>query len=666
MIDPEIPWTWECLYSTDAINAFAHLIESLGPDSYIAIDTETGAPHADQGDPKAALKPYVSAYITGISFCIVRTPAVSPPKALHGVYVPVAHRDRNPSPEAVRRLCEALSATGAVHVFHHAAFDWATLAQIGTFRRVKRTVDTQVWRWLQDENAPKALKVMGEMYLGEDASREQRELAEAKRSPWKTQTEAYRHVRESFPEWPLAEAKAFAKQMRRDRKFGDEWSWEMAPYAAFDPVLTVKVAAVLGLDPLDPAPALVRKMAVLDLAARMTERGVSVDIGQLEAAGILYEERAEEIRERWEAKYGPALHAHRCKEAIYAGKPEPRYQPLNMGSSQQMAVILYDVIGIKCPSYTASGMRSTSKEALEQIAGYPEVFEVIEYGKWKHAAASYARPWAEFARRSHDGRIHGMYEVDRTDTGRFAANFPNVMTIPRDDSLPEIRHAFYTSPGEGLSRMSFDIVSAELWIGLDVTGDPKLGEILLAGRDMHTEMALDVFGTIEGGKRTLAKNCNYGMDYGAGIGRLQVYTAKAGYPPAEARAVASRIYNAHQRMFKVKHAVSDFLAERAEADGIIPLHEPGRYRHYRGPRRPPGYTALNSIVQGGVAEHIQNVMLRLADTPWEQYLILQVHDELVFDAPTGSDEAILAEVQRISDEVNVFKYPLKWDAKVWA
>src|SRR5262249_22492870 len=141
--------------------------------------------------------------------------------------------------------------------------------------------------------------------------------------------------------------------------------------------------------------------------------------------------------------------------------------------------------------------------------GDPVAALILEYRKWVKARTAYAEPFARFAEHSSDGRVHGMYGTTRTVTGRLAASGPNVMTIPREESLPEVRRAFMLDPQHGVERLGFDLASAELWVTASVTRDPALTECLLEGRNLHAEMMVQVFGGEKDKSRreyTLSKN----------------------------------------------------------------------------------------------------------------------------------------------------------------
>jgi DNA polymerase I-like protein with 3'-5' exonuclease and polymerase domains len=240
------------------------------------------------------------------------------------------------------------------------------------------------------------------------------------------------------------------------------------------------------------------------------------------------------------------------------------------------------------------------------------------------------------------------------------------MTIPREDSLPEISAAFaHAATGNELYR--FDLASAELWVTASFTRDPVLTAALQEGRNLHIETMLSIFGGEADKTRreyTLSKNGNYGIEYGAGIDQLAIYAAKAGYSPKQARTVAKRFRDGHKATFPVMHKMAQFFADQAAERGVLPLHVPGRYRHFHSPGiQVPYYTALNALVQGGVAEFVKDTMLEIQARGYEELLVLQVHDEVWFEGPPGIGQELLELLQSIAHDINPFRYEMRWAAK---
>jgi len=624
-------------------------------------------------DGKGALQPYAGAYLTGLSITLV------PPwlwdsnreTTLVGYYIPLGHSRGNVSQRSREAIATGLGSTEARHVGFNTPFDWAFLLNENILYDVPRNAhDVQIKRWLQDENGDKALKVLGEMWCGEDAAKEQRELKAIMAAPCSKITDARAAVLEAFPElgyykhkgqripwedwdgpdkklWPNDEAERMAQQLRLRRSWSQLTVEELGGYAARDATLTAEVDHLL--DGVSPEATIEREMKVNAICIDMTRRGISVDIDQLRSASAVYAAREAEV----------------CAELLEVHGLE------NPNSAPQVAALLFDRLGLPIRGRTPSGDPSTDKNALEQLAGDPVAAKVLEARKLNKARTAYADTFAKYAEHSADGRVHGFYGTTRTVTGRLAASGPNVMTIPREESLPEVRKAFMLDPAHGVERLGFDLASAELWVTASITGDPVLTEILLEGRNLHAEMMVQVFGGEKDKSRreyTLSKNVNYGIEYGAGLDQITIFAAKAGYSPEEARRIAKVARDGHKQMFAEQHRKAEWWSNKAMELGHLPLFPKGRYRHFKSPGKTiHAYTALNALVQGGVAEFMKDTMIELYARGYGELLILQVHDELVFDVPAGKgmEQELQGVLQKISHDINPFRYELTWDAKSW-
>lgn len=648
------------------IEILARRIEELPPTAVVYQDTET-----------TGLYPWAGDKMTGHSICIVDGPGKAFPEP-DSWYLPVDHGAGNAAPRAIRRLWQALSRTQAVAGWHHAPFDWTMLEKEDeSYRHVGRYVDTQVVRWVQDENAAKGLKKVGWELLGEDADEEQRELKALMAAPYRTVTDARKAVLEAFPELgyykvkgqqlpyddpsvlagkvrrvlhPGPEAERLAQQLKLPRTWGSLTPAEIGHYAARDASLTAQIAELLlGHAKIIKLPDyLQREHDVQSVVWRMEHRGITANRELIVAARDKYASRAEEIATEFHELYGIE----------------------NLGSPDQVADLVYHKLGQPQHYETKSGKPATNKNALELMEGHPQVAKVLEYRRMRKAVTSYCDPYLHFLETGDGETIHSHFSSVGTVTGRLSASGPNLMTIPRKSSLPELRAAFAEASDPGLERVGFDINSAELWVTASITGDEYLSTVLSEGRDLHTETADFLFHDHSEKWRTLAKNVNYGIAYEAGVDQITMYAAKAGLQGKAARRMAYEIRDGHIKLFPQMHHMSKYLAEVAERDGYVPMFWPGRALHFDTPHpvRPRfAYTAMNGLIQGGVAEVVKDVMLNLEE--YEQYLRLQVHDELAFDLPPELVAPLHKHIQQVTDDLSPFrvfgKPCITWDPKAW-
>jgi DNA polymerase-1 len=515
---------------------------------------------------------------------------------------------------------------------HNAQFDWAILERSGLgFTHRWNTHDTATAAWLDDENRPKGLKDLSDLYLGGDSRAEQAALRDLKKRP--NQTTMYKKIRAEYPEQSAAWARAKAKSASRDLDWGDLYPEEMAPYAGTDPVDTLKLRSYLGTS---WTPALRREMQVQEVLYRMRRRGVLVDPERLQTAGYEYQAITEAIQEK--------------------------YPDHDLSKPVEVRALLYDVHGLPVIETTDLGTPSTNKAALEQMEGHPVAEDILSYRGAAKALNAYVGPLFRYAETSADGRVHPSFNPVGTVTGRRSSSMPNLHQIPKGSTLPGVRESFRPAPG--LEIWEWDLASAELWIMAALSGDPVLTAILEEGRDLHSETAMSMFGKDDGRWRVLAKNVNYGIPYGAGIDQMTRFAAKAGIAHDKAKIIAEQAKTGHRKMFPTYHAWAKRVGKEARVRGYAQLPWPGRRRHVNSRfGRVPEYAVANSLIQGAVAEVMKDVMI---DAERElDGLVLEVHDAFMFEIEPGYHEVVTATLGRILADVNPYALPLRFEGKQW-
>lgn len=615
----------------ETLRHIADDIRSLRPGSAVAIDTEA-----------TGLNIFTTDELRGISVAY-RDPTHPRGSAeLRSFYVPISHPHSpnvDPAP-----LIDALHGTLAHHTFHNASYDWKALSQAGFKPRWgdKAYHDTETMAWLQNENNRSGLKAQGALWFGEDEAAEQKALkAVMKGNPAKHYME---YIRPGIRKGHFKTAREWAKEQAA----GSKKTWatltadDIAVYGAQDTNLTLRLEEFqrrYDYGETDPWPDLERELRARESIYRMMDAGV-----------MFRRTEAENLR----AKY--------LQQLVVI---EDEFD-VNLASPQQLARYLYDDLMLPVSRYTDSGGRSTDKEALEELRElHPAVRRIIEYRELAKMAGTYLGPMLAFG--DDNDRIHSSLNITGTVTGRLTSSGPNMQNIPRDATNNEIK-ALYRAP-YGFELIEVDLHSAELFVGASIADDVEMMTALSdPDRDFHTETAVKVFGNAEGQNRTLAKNLNYGIPYGIGAEKFATYLVKGtGRRVSKQHIMVARsIIQRHRAAWPQTHTAIGRLTKFAEAHNYIPLHVPGRYRHFRGPGlHVPAYTAFNAVVQGGVAELVKDVMI--AVEPELEYLgarmVLQVHDSLWIEVPTGNKSAVLRVVQEVTDGINPFKLRLTWDAK---
>lgn len=613
----------------------------------IALDTET-----------TGLRLYRDDVIRGISV------AYRLHTELRSWYLPISHAGKNFKPS---RLITAFNRHKGLCVFHNGPFDWTALTQADKRYKLPegRYYDTQVMSWLVDENADHRLKQLGMYNFGTDAADEQKHLAALRRG--RPAKDFYTELRADG--MAVADAKAEAKRLHEESR--RDWATftgeDIADYACKDTELTLRLKEEVydqsfGLrEEFVPTPeAFDRELRLQFVLWRMMRTGIAIN---------------EEVAAR-QAQEAQARHDELA--ALFEG--------VNLNSTPQLRKLLFDEWGLSIRHRTPTGAPSTNRAALEEMEGDARVRDLMEYRRLQKALVAYYRPFVETV--SDDGRIRPSFSSTRTVTGRFSCSDPNLQTIPRGDTLVGVRDVFV--PGPGYELWEYDLDAAELRVQASLSGDLGLMGALNGGVDLHSRTAEMVWGAdFTPLQRRLAKNLNYGFSYGIGPRKFATYmvsgtdqsaTECAHWPwpygmPGRPRRCrnctvcqAAAILDGYRQVQPDLVRLMKGLEHIAKNDGFLELAHAGRYRHFRSPgQQVPYFTALNAMVQGGVAETMKDVMLE-AEPELDRMgarLCLQVHDSLVVEVRPGDGEQVHKMLQVVLDDMNVFAMRMLFTASPW-
>ena len=337
----------------------------------------------------------------------------------------------------------------------------------------------------------------------------------------------------------------------------------------------------------------------------------------------------------------------------------------NVNSPTQLAEILFDKLNLQPPARRGKGrMRSTAADVLEDIAEqHPIPAKVIEYREVAKLKSTYVDALPKLIHRD-TGRLHTSFSQTGTATGRLSSSDPNLQNIPiRTELGRQIRAAFVAETGKVL--VGADYSQIELRVMAHFSKDPVLLEAFRNGEDIHARTAQEVFGvgpmaqTAE--HRRASKAINYGIIYGLSpFGLAQ----QLGIAQKE----AGQFINAYFARYRgVKEYLDKVLAETRSTGVAKTLF--GRIRPIPEINSPQVQlrnfaerTALNSPLQGTAADLIKLAMIaidrRLADEKFEAKMILQVHDELLFEAPTSESDALAGLVREEMETVYKLAVPL--------
>jgi DNA polymerase-1 len=339
-------------------------------------------------------------------------------------------------------------------------------------------------------------------------------------------------------------------------------------------------------------------------------------------------------------------------------------QPFNLSSPKQLGEIFFDKLGLPVIKKTATGARSTDEEVLEKLAeDYPLPARILEHRSLSKLKGTYTDKLAQMAL-LRTGRVHTHYAQAVAVTGRLSSNDPNLQNIPiRTAEGRKVREAFVAPAGSLIA--SADYSQIELRIMAHLSGDEALLRAFHQGLDVHKATAAEVFGLtpdqVSSEQRRYAKTINFGLIYGMSAFGL----AKAlGIDNGAAKNYIERYF---QRFAGVKRYM-DETREQAKSQGYVEtvfgrrLYLP-EINSPNGPRRAGAErAAINAPMQGTAADLIKLSMIAVQEgidrEQRKTKVIMQVHDELVFEVPEDEVEWLKVAVPKWMADVAELKVPL--------
>jgi len=329
-------------------------------------------------------------------------------------------------------------------------------------------------------------------------------------------------------------------------------------------------------------------------------------------------------------------------------------QPFTVGSPKQLGEILFGKMGLKGGKKGKSGDYSTDVTVLEKLAGegIEIAGKVLEWRQLSKLKSTYTDSLQEQVN-PRTGRVHTSYSITGAQTGRLSSNDPNLQNIPvRTEVGRRIREAFVAEPGNVL--LSADYSQIELRLAAHMANVPALKEAFAKGEDIHALTAMELFGEVNRDTRGRAKTINFSLLYG--ISRWGL-AGRLGISADEAQAMIDRYF---ERFPGINQYISQTLQKARETGHTETLF--GRKTHFtriasQNPTERAGSerAAINAPIQGTSADIIKRAMARmlpaLADAGLSHVkMLLQVHDELVFELPEGDVAAASPVIERVMAE----------------
>ncbi len=423
-----------------------------------------------------------------------------------------------------------------------------------------------------------------------------------------------------------------------------------SPYAAEDADMTLRLHGYFW-PRLSAAPRLkalfeTLEMPLVYVLSDMERNGVKVDVAMLNLQSEELANRMREVESRAQRLAG---------------------EPLNMASPKQIQAILFDKLGLPVLAKTPKGAPSTAEPVLQELAlDYPLPRLILEYRSLSKLKSTYTDRLPEQVNPA-TGRVHTSYHQAVAATGRLSSSDPNLQNIPiRSEEGRRIRQAFVAEPGYVL--IAADYSQIELRIMAHLSGDDGLVEAFARGEDIHRATAAEVFATppdeVTADQRRSAKAINFGLIYGMSAFGL-------GKQLGIERAQAQRYVDLYFQRYPGVKAYMESTRERARQQGYVetlfgrrlylPDIKAGNVQRRQAAER----TAINAPMQGTAADIIKMAMLSVHQWIGMQVhdikMIMQVHDELVFEVPEASSDSAAAEIRLRMESAAELSVPLVVD-----
>ncbi len=392
---------------------------------------------------------------------------------------------------------------------------------------------------------------------------------------------------------------------------------------------------------------------LISVLARMERRGISID---------------RQVLSRLSGEFAQTAARVEAELQEIAG------EPINVGSPKQIGDILFGKMGITGGTKTKTGAWSTSAQILDELAEQGHEFpkKILEWRQVSKLKSTYTDALPTYVHpQTH--RVHTTYALAATTTGRLSSNEPNLQNIPvRTEDGRKIRRAFIASPGHKL--VSADYSQIELRLLAEIADIPVLKQAFRDGLDIHAMTASEMFGVpikdMPGEVRRRAKAINFGIIYGISAFGL---ANQLGIAREEASAYIKKYFERFPGIRAYMDQTRDFCRAHGYVETLF-----GRKCHYpdikasnASVRSFNERAAINARLQGTAADIIRRAMIRmeeaLAEKKLSAQMLLQVHDELIFEVPDDEVAATLPVVQHTMQDAPfpavLLSLPLQVDAR---
>ncbi|MFH0272604.1 DNA polymerase I [Vibrio jasicida] len=390
------------------------------------------------------------------------------------------------------------------------------------------------------------------------------------------------------------------------------------------------------------------EMPLVPVLSRIERTGVLIDDMKLSAQSVEIAARLDELEQK----------AYEIAE-----------QEFNMNSPKQLQALLFEKMGLPVIKKTPSGTPSTNEEVLQELAlDYPLPKLILEYRGLAKLKSTYTDKLPKMINPS-TGRVHTSYHQAVTATGRLSSTDPNLQNIPiRNEEGRRIRQAFIAPTGYKI--LAVDYSQIELRIMAHLSGDQALLDAFRDGKDIHAATAAEIMGVsidqVSSEQRRRAKAVNFGLIYGMSAFGL---AKQLGIPRGEAQAYMDKYFERYPGVMQYMEDTRSTASAQGYVETIFGrrLHLPEIQSRNGMRRKAAERAAINAPMQGTAADIIKKAMLLVDE--WIQQegngrvkLLMQVHDELVFEVEESSLSEIENKVQNLMESAAELKVPLVAEA----
>ena len=382
-------------------------------------------------------------------------------------------------------------------------------------------------------------------------------------------------------------------------------------------------------------------------------------LAEMETAGIRIDAS---LLASYSHELGKEMAGIECEARRMAGEPE-----LNLSSPKQLGILLYEKLRLNPKiKKNSKGSYPTDEETLSEMAdAHPIIGKILEFRAIKKLISTYLDPLASLADPA-TGKVHTTFNQALTATGRLSSVKPNLQNIPvRTERGQKIREAFIPSTADGWI-ISADYSQIELRIMAHLSQDPYMLEGFAHGADVHKATAARIFHSgdqdaVTPTERRHAKVANFGIIYGiSAFGLAQ----RMGIPRTEARRFIEEYFIKYP---KVKEYMDKAMAGAGEKGFVQTIFGRKRYLPDINAKNPvvrslAERNAINAPIQGSAADIIKLAMIsvsrRIKDEKLSSRMVLQVHDELIFDVPDNERDRMMEIVKQEMEQVCSLSVPL--------